>query len=794
MRTNRSTSYGIGSILLLGMLLAACSGGGGGSSAAGNTGGGSGLTAGGGDQYGSGPDPVPDPTGNPTSHDLINTALSTSAITAEQALVYKLYADFGDTALPAQFQGDDTGFVEGDAPQQVVSYINSVGTASVSQATLDALWPFFVPAFYEGSWWHKQHPTAQKAGLPGVRYAASPNCRAWEASCSALSDWKNIPGTHVKVWYLAENEMVDGPRANMLMQEIEGTIWPKLTAVMGRSPLSDAGTGIISEIDGRLDIMLVDMPGEGLTVQANLTKCEAAAAYIYLQRTLPDRGMIAQAAHELMHAIQFSYDVAAKCVTDYYTTVEATAVWATNYVYPVNDWEHKYAKSYLAGGRVSLSYDDRSAPNTFRYGAYLLPLFLETRFGPTIVKDIWEKTAVYSQELYALDGAIVAHSSSLSKEWPKFLAAIWNRDTIDKFLKLDRLADQAELKIDDTFVLSSPSGVEVLKHPVDIPHAASAYYRIVFGDTVSRSVTIVNGLTFKADSPDLAGWGNSMAYTGLNLLERSGASMQVYLKVNGAWQSAPINMTNVPWLTVCRDDPQGKIDEIIFMYGNAEISSANPNYTNLTPRSKDPGILVTNIGCRDWTGSVSMTKPLTGGQETLTMTNIVMKNAMANTASAAPQPGGEPGTYPMNPGEQIPQPYGYVYYNASGSATWTYNEKTTNCTSTGSKSFPLYNPSPTHTFSNWTPPGPAAHGHFLTGFLGMTNYLQLSYTKSCTDSLGKVTTTTEYPGTGLDVATLIDDASVHISPGTGLSMSGTAAQTGEAATATGTWSFTGATN
>jgi len=118
------------------------------------------------------------------------------------------------------------------------------------------------------------------------------------------------------------------------------------------------------------------------------------------------------------------------------------------------------------------------------------------------------------------------------------------------------------------------------------------------------------------------GFGETVTYTGpatcCAVLERQGVSMQVYLKINGVWQSAPQNLTNVPWLTACHDDPEGKVEEVVFMYANAEISPSAPNYTRLLARGAlNPGLLATNIGCRDWTGSISMTKPLPAGRKRL---------------------------------------------------------------------------------------------------------------------------------------------------------------------------------
>lgn len=755
----------------------------------------------GGDEYGSGPDPTPVPTGNPTSNNLIDTAKTAGTLSEEESLIYKMYAEFADPALPVQYQGDNTGLIEGDAQQQVVAYIDRVGLANVPAATLDVLYPFFVPAYYEGSWWHKQHPSAKMATskVSSNVKAASPNCKPWSPNslCSFLTDWKKVEGTHVVVWYEAANESLDLVSANILVQEYDNKIWPSLTALMGRTPISDAGTGLVStETDGRLDVLLVDMPGnsQGRTITSS-TSCKATPSHTYLSRTLPIRGLLAQAAHEFMHSIQFSYD-SKVCTQKYYTTLEATAAWATNYVYPKNNWEHSYAQHYLKNSVVGKAYDDESTPPLFRYGAYLLPLFLQTRFDATIVKDIWENTITYSQELYAINAALVGRGSSFEKEWPKFVAANWNRDTIDNYIKFDGLTVIPDVERSEIFSVSG--GPAAVQHPVSLPHASSAYYRVGIGSG-ARSLMFMNGWSFKVNSEDISGgWGKSVTYTGLNALERQGASMQVFLKINGVWQSAPLNLTNIPWLTACHDDPAGKIEDIVFMYSNAEISQAAPNYTALAARGPlNPGMLATNIGCRNWSGSINMTMALPGGAETLTISNIVLKNAMPQ-ASAVPSPGGEPTTYPLPvAGENTISPgFGYVYSIESGDAAWTYNnhtnDGTTICDYTGSKSFSIASPTPAHTLSNWTPNGTASYGTFLTGFVGL-KVLTLTYDWHC-DSTTTHTSGTEITSNSLDVTTLINDSAVRIST-SGLSLSGTGAQTGTGAPdVSGTWSFTGATN
>ena len=111
-----------------------------------------------------------------------------------------------------------------------------------------------------------------------------------------------------------------------------------------------------------------------------------------------------------------------------------------------------------------------------------------------------------------------------------------------------------------------------------------AYYRVIFSRN-QRSLTFVNGLTYARRSADPDGVGTALYFTGMDEANRHGASMQVYLKVNGAWQSAAVDLSDVPWYSVCRDNPAGMIEEAIFMYGNGEISDGQPNYTVLTPVS-----------------------------------------------------------------------------------------------------------------------------------------------------------------------------------------------------------------
>ena len=765
------------------------------------------VAVGGGDggEHGSGPDPIATLSALPGSSDLIRAAVTAGTLTPEQGLIYYMYAEYGDPRLPAQYLGDDAGIVEGSAHEKVVNYIVSVGLANVSPATLDALKPFFIPAYLEGSY--------QRASVGAHDKGAQGSARTQ----GGKSGWSQVAGTHVVVWYETARADTDFPKAAALAAEFDNTIWPKLTGLMGRVPKSDLGSTLFNETDGRLDVILeeLDKGIEGTTIPVTWAY-EDTAVKISLSRDLSLQGLKAQGAHEFMHAIQFSIDVQAFSLSSYATIKEATASWASHYVYPGNGWETKYAQYYLKGTQNGYSYDapgndNGKANDAFRYGAYVLPLFLETQFGPGIVKDIWNRTVSESFEMDAISKAIVARGSTFEDQWRKFIAFCWNQNTINDATRLYQASgvmtfttapDNPAQDIEEDLSLSLANGYAAANHDVNLPHASMAFYRVKFAGSDSRSVTFVNGLNYGLDTFDDGGVGRALRFTGLQPNQREGVSMQLYLKVNGVWQSAPVDVTNVPWIAICRDNPAGKVDEVVFMYGNGEIDRGDANYEALrVPGTMGPGLIATDIGCRDWTARLDMKRPVDVGTglETFTLKNVTLTNALS---TAAPQPGGPKPPYGLAPGEQVQPGFGFIYKVTGGTAEWTYNQHiggSTTCDYAGGKTYPVSGGSPVGaipvlTLSNYTPPGNASRSLITVGLAinALADFVSLSADWRCVDGDGKVTT-----GTATSIATPMDLLIHELSPARvsagGLLITGTGAQThaGESdPKVTGTWTLT----
>ncbi len=119
----------------------------------------------------------------PTSIDLIDEALKNGKLDEVTALVYKVYAVFGDPRLPAEFRGANKAIRSGT---EIMSEAQG-RYDTLPAATQALLLPFLIPPYYAGSWDDQQpaegaavaaqpltleaRPTLGSAGGP-------PTCRA----------------------------------------------------------------------------------------------------------------------------------------------------------------------------------------------------------------------------------------------------------------------------------------------------------------------------------------------------------------------------------------------------------------------------------------------------------------------------------------------------------------------------------------------------------------------------------------------------------------------------------------
>ena len=157
----------------------------------------------------------------PTSATLIDKALAGGKLDAETALTYQVYSAFGDCRLPAEFRGDDSTVESSMILAELAANFDTLSPAG--RANLS---PFLLEPYAPGGWVEK--------------WEARCNANKWIASNAEKPDTLVILGGRVGVTYRTDVEGEDAI-ATQIASEIEKTIYPKLTALMGREPMPYSG-------------------------------------------------------------------------------------------------------------------------------------------------------------------------------------------------------------------------------------------------------------------------------------------------------------------------------------------------------------------------------------------------------------------------------------------------------------------------------------------------------------------------------------------------------------------------
>ncbi|UMG91394.1 CARDB domain-containing protein [Nocardioides sp. TF02-7] len=427
------------------------------------------------------------PTAPATSHDLIEADVQAGRISAEQGLVYKVFADFRDPRLPARYRGPADGLEHGalvDAAEQ---------WPSLSRAGQEQLRPFLVPPFYAGSHWTPASADLTRTDGPGGTHQAAPTAdepvlsSPWCAGSDEIRtpafetwDFEDTADGRFRIWWLA-----DHPDDAVLAGELSAvlaTVLPELESLMGRSIKSDGG-GLCDGGSDAFDIAIVDAAtattyGDGPCGQAGQT------AHMVWPRTKPAEwpGIEPYLAHEVMHAVQYAMPMNGSC-GDYRWMMEMTAEWVQDYVtdpaYGIglapDDTEHLAAPLLLDRPRISL---DSETPPKHDYGAYLFTQWAVRKTSPQFVGEVWANAATMKPKP-ALDAALPG--DGFESTWDEFALSNWNRGPIRDYKDWDDLTLGAK-----------PIGPEPVfaGHPrnpsVHVDHLAAQYLELDIDEGVTE--------------------------------------------------------------------------------------------------------------------------------------------------------------------------------------------------------------------------------------------------------------------------------------------------------------------
>ena len=226
------------------------------------------------------------------------------------------------------------------------------------------------------------------------------------------------------------------------VEVFEEQVWAHEIDTLGFRPPKSDESSASNGGDGRLDIYLANLGDDGIygyctsddpninrlgrpsypywDVSAYCVVDNDYAAGEYPAQT-PLGNLQVTAAHEFLHASQFSYDV-----TEDGWFMEGTAVWVEDEVYDDLDDNHQYlATSALTKPHKSLdlsSYNFDSGDFMLQYGAWLFFRFAEEWLGsdPAIVKEMWQRADGSALQEYGDKFSLKAVASAASPHGSKF--------------------------------------------------------------------------------------------------------------------------------------------------------------------------------------------------------------------------------------------------------------------------------------------------------------------------------------------------------------------------------------
>lgn len=531
-----------------------------------------------------------------TTGALIADALAAGRISAEEALVYRVYAMFGDERLPAAYEGapDSAGSV---FLRQVSGQLSAL-----SPATQDILQPFLIPPIYPESWFGRQIGLAAIPLATGRVRAAqdgTPTLCSTEVVNVLLQAGLLLRRTtaHYNLYAFVstgnENALLDAA-----VLDIE-TIDSALHGLLGRTAQSDAAEPCNGG-DGAIDIYLTDMGGTldwGLTT-AYARRCENTPAFVLIDKwklggilaidaARGRRYLRTVLAHELTHTIQFGMDRSAAC-TDYDWIDEATAQWAPDHVFPSDNEEDGFRKLSTThrSGEYFINYlkGDHRNPleKADKYTAYIYFQFIARKYGAPAIRALFDSWGSHGS-VASLDATGV----KLRDAWPEFGKALWNdiRDNVLTDLRgwdgydygMANVAQNSPLALAGgrtTLPLLQASGGRLAPRSL-------AYERLTFTDETSP-VLLANPLG--------------------SLPQAQYLKLTAIKKVGGQWR-APEDWTADPRKFFCRDKVAERIEELVLIVSN---SDPDPNAAPAVIPANDPFELsASNVGCWKWQGSAT---------------------------------------------------------------------------------------------------------------------------------------------------------------------------------------------
>ena len=594
---------------------------------------------------------------------LIERALAQNRISAEQALIYRVFASRGDARLPAEYDGAPQA-----APSHLLMREVSGRLASLSQVGQDILLPFVVPPIYAQSWHAQQLGLSAGVGAGQGQAAGAPaRARALSAggdtggrakplffnvNCArdaVPSIWVRRTTAHFNIYTM---RTLGGPglfgaqgdiRAEQVSEALAAVIedvYTALTGVLQRFPISDASLACNGG-DGAYDIYVLGWSQAGTVAEVTTYPgaCENSASYMsvnslhnYFNGVVQQpanaeqrRKVKSMVAHELMHALQFTVDRSAAC-DEYVWIDEATAQWATDHVDPTYDQEDGFDKQtgtatrsgehllrYLSSDHMEpMEQPGRGQRASDRgYAGYLFFQYLARRYTADTIRQIIDAQRTRAS-VEAVAAALAPHGG-MKAVWPDFAQTLWlgrAERVLDYWSSTDRydygLANLFDPALGDTF---AQSHTRLRTLPIDQAGQPRATFKLLENahNFVSNAYEVdprslyVEHLKFSDATVHSVLLVNPVAV----LPNRDFMKVQAVKKIGGVWQPVE-NWTADSTKNFCRDKRDERLEELILIVSNSEVNRGAEQPFRI-PELFPMRISTSNVGCWRWGGTASTT-------------------------------------------------------------------------------------------------------------------------------------------------------------------------------------------
>jgi hypothetical protein len=507
-----------------------------------------------------------------TSDQLIDEAIKANRITKEIGFLYKIKMRFSPDEVPQEFQGKVAEEQTHNLLMKIPLMLNDA-SAPVQQELVG----FMIPPIYEGS----KLVANQKSLLTKNNKDNNPPI----PEPFPKADWVYLENSDIRVWWQKDEPDEDNAREILaFFPEIKA----KLEGLTGKKILSDAGKHSFKDKDGntkywadggngKLDFYIVNLKDALALTVAYPGSCSESPSFIVVDQSLYWDRLKAALAHEVMHALSFTFVHGRPCI-EYQDADEGIANWAINYVVPNNNFEHDF-DSLIDGPTYGLPNQD--------YESWPFFLFMEKKFGEKSIIDIYENYHLLSN----WEAVNQALPGGFLKQWPLFGAAQWNQiDEFDDFRDWDNWNIKPywnrprgnDTNYNPIEVKADPKGNFYYEKEFDLRPLATDYYYFKFNDPSIRSITFEFIPKYEFTQK---------------------LRTKVFIKKAGHIWEVEDWMNKTDSTQNCQEIKDDTIEEIIFAVSNINYPKAGQDFKEGPLVQYAFNVQATNIGCKKHIGN-----------------------------------------------------------------------------------------------------------------------------------------------------------------------------------------------